>query len=223
MATITHPKHTLPTPRPTRRAAGIALALLAALGLARAAAPNVPLAEQPFPAAETTLVWVGTGESYVWMNGQWQRTPAQDYEFSVVQRRYRDRWESLKTQSRRHPAYDGSAGARDQVQYFRLGLSADTAAADVRFTLQSSFGDGEGQADREFRKGRMEFDARGVSMFAPFNRYRITQDYLYDQGELRETVELFKAKGGAETPFVKVEERASLMAQARFNTPPTRR
>lgn len=53
-------------------------------------------------------------------DGAGQRAPNHDYEFSVTQRRYGDRWESIKVQHRRLPEYDGSAGARDQVHYFKI-------------------------------------------------------------------------------------------------------
>jgi hypothetical protein len=93
----------------------------------------------------------------------------------------------------------------------------------LSFKLRSSFGDGGGQIDREFRAGTMEFDARDVSMFAPFNRYRITQQYRYEQGELIEVVELLKQKGTMETPFMRFEEQASLLAPRRFDTAPDKR
>jgi hypothetical protein len=77
--------------------------------------------------------------------------------------------------------------------------------------------------DPEFRAGGMEFDAKDISMFAPFNRYRITQQYRYEQGELIEIVELFKKKGTMETPFMRFEEQAGLFAPRRFDTAPDKR
>lgn len=204
------------------RLAAMSFAAVAGLGLARAENSALQVGEVS-AAPELALVWVGKGESYAWVAGQWKRNPSQDYEFSVVQRRFKDRWESVKTQSRRHPAYDGSAGARDQVHHFRVALEPATGAGEVRFALQSTYGDGSGTTDTAFRKGLMDFEARGVSMFAPFNRYRITQQYLYEVGELRETVELFKRSKDAEAPFAKIEETAKMMAATRFDAPPTRR
>lgn len=49
-------------PQQAARTAGMTMALFAAVGVARAT-PSVLLAEQPFRAAETTLVWVRTGET----------------------------------------------------------------------------------------------------------------------------------------------------------------
>jgi hypothetical protein len=204
------------------RFATLSIAAFGALGLARAETPALRVGESS-QIPELTLVWVGRGEAYAWRGGEWLRNVSQDYEFSVVQRRFKDRWESVKTQSRRHPAYDGSAGDRDQVHHFRVSLEPATGAGEVRFALKSTFGDGSGFTDTAFRKGLMDFEARGVSMFAPFNRYRINQQYLYEAGELRETVELFKRSKDGETPFARIEENAKMMASTRFDSPPTLR
>ncbi|MDZ7592310.1 MAG: hypothetical protein U5L05_16855 [Rubrivivax sp.] len=154
---------------------------------------------------------------------EWRRAPSQDYEFSVTQRWYGERWESVKVQHRRHPEYDGSAGARDQIHCFKLELPAANSTPGLNFNLRSSFGDGSGKIDREFRAGTMEFEARDISMFAPFNRHRISQQYRYEQGELLEVVELFKKKGAVEAPFMRFEERAGLFAPHRFDTAPDTR
>jgi hypothetical protein len=232
-----------PLLRPTRRFGGLALVLqkrravavaataaallcgAAGLALASSGKPgSLPLSEAPFPTPKATLVWVGTGTAHVFAGGQWQRAPAQDYEFSVTQRRYAQHWESVKVQHRRHPAYDGSAGLRDQVHYFRVDYPAATGAASVSARLASSLGDGQGQIDGAFRDGTLEFAARGVSMFAPFNHYRISQQYRYEDGTLTEQVELFKrgnsSGGAADAPFMKFEERATLMAPQRMNGAP---
>ena len=216
-------------PRKTRAASAVARALFATLvlvssGQAAHAQSNpsaLPASATAFPEPATSLVWVGRGEASVLTPAGWQRTPGSDYDFSVVQRRYADRWESIKEMHRRHPDYDGNAGPRDQTYYFRLDMGpvvADTLPVRVASTL----GDGSGKTDREFRRGVLEFDARGVSRFAPFNRYRITQQYRYEDGLLLETVELFKrASDGTEKPFVKIEERAELFAKRRFDAAPT--
>ncbi len=206
-------------------AAGIAVLGAAAAGLALASSVkpgSLPLSEAPFPAPKAALVWVGTGTAHVFSAGQWQRVPAQDYEFSVTQRRYAQHWESVKVQHRRHPAYDGSAGLRDQVHYFRVDYPAAPGTASISARLASSLGDGQGQIDGAFRDGTLEFAARGVSMFAPFNHYRISQQYRYEDGTLTEQVELFKRNNGgaADTPFMKFEERATLMAPQRMNGAP---
>ena len=110
---------------PTRRPwLATLFSLMTAGASAAPAASNLPLVELP-PAATAgaplaTLVWVGIGRASVWVDGAWRAAPAHDYEFSVTQRRHADRWESIKVQHRRHPDYDGSAGARDQAHYFRV-------------------------------------------------------------------------------------------------------
>lgn len=203
------------------QAALMAAALtMSAMATAAPAASPIPASATPFPASQNLLVWVGTGSASAFVNGAWQRAPNHDYEFAVTQRRYGDRWESIKVQHRRHPDYDGSAGARDQVHYFKIELPAPGAAPEVAFGLRSSFGDGSGHIDPEFREGTMTFEARGISRFAPFNQYSITQQYRYEQGKLLEVVELFKRKGSTETPFMRFEERADLLAPHRFDTAP---
>jgi hypothetical protein len=151
---------------------------------------------------------------------QWQRIPEFDYEFSVIQRRYGGRWESTKEMHRRHPSYDLSAGPRDQTYSFNIEWSTP-ANEPVVGTVWSTLGDGTLRTDREFRKGILEI-AANVSSFAPFNTYRITQDYRYEEGKLVELVELFKKKGDAEQPWVKNEEEARLFSVRTFDGPPTR-
>jgi hypothetical protein len=163
------------------------------------------------PAIEQQLVWVGTGTSYIWSDGEWIRTPGSDYEFLVRQNRFGDHWESLKVQNRTHPDYDGSAGPADQQHFFRIEYGAPTAEGDLPITLRSTYGDGHGVSDREYREAALEFEAVGVSRFAPYNRFRITQHYRYDEGVLDETVELFMLENdGTESPFAKIEERARI-------------
>jgi hypothetical protein len=211
-------------PQHTARGLLAAAALmLSACSQAAPAASALPLSATPFPASQHLLVWVGTGQASVFESGAWKRVPQHDYEFSVTQRRYADRWESVKVQHRRHPDYDGTAGARDQTNYFKTELPAAGPATELKFTLRSSFGDGAGHIDSSFRAAAMEFDARDVSMFAPFNRYRITQQYRYEQGELVEVVELFKRKGDSEAAFMRFEERAAMLAPHRFDSAPDRR
>jgi hypothetical protein len=163
------------------------------------------------PEMERQILWVGTGTSSIWRDGVWVRTPASDYEFLVRQNRFPDHWESLKVQNRTDPDYDGSAGPADQQHFFLIEYGRPNAEGNLPITLRSTYGDGTGLSDTEYRKAVIEFEAEGVSRFAPYNRFRITQHYLYEEGLLEETVELFKLKDdGTETPFVKVEERARI-------------
>lgn len=204
-----------------RLAAGVA-ALIAAAPLLAAPESKLPPLAAPSPLAPVTLVWVGIGQASVWVDGAWQRAPAHDYEFSVVQRRLDAQWLSIKSQHRRHPDYDGSAGPRDQAHHFRIDFAKAVAATAPRaFVVESSFGAGSGTIDAPARDAAMEFAARGVSRFAPFNTYRITQHYGYEAGELTETVELLERKGGADAPFMKIEERATLFAPQRFDGAPS--
>ncbi len=200
---------------------GLVAAVIGSMALAGCGkpAPVVPLHVGPAARPELTLVWVGRGEAEQLEKGAWQRVPAFDYEFTVEQRRFADHWESTKTLIRRHPGYDGSAGPREQVLFFRLDFSR--TAGGVASTVSSSLGHGAGSTDVEFREATLTLDA-DVSSFAPFNAYRITQHYRYEQGDLAETVELFKKHDGAETPWVRNSEQASLFGPRRFDGAPSR-
>jgi hypothetical protein len=59
--------------------------------------------------------------------------------------------------------------------------------------------------------------AAGVSGFAPFDRYVITQNYDYEAGRLTELVELNKGS----TPWVRNKEQATLFAAHQFPFAPT--
>ena len=200
-------------------------ALLAALatGLGCAAAPRTPLdlREGTRPAPEATLAWVGHGEAERLEGGRWVRIPTFDYEFTVLQHRYQDRWESVKTLRRLHPGYDGSAGPREQVMAFRVDYGP-AAAGQVASRITSSLGDGRGTTDPEFRRAVIVLGAE-VSRFAPFDTYRITQDYRYEEGRLVETVELLGHGPDGERPWVRNHEEATLFGPRTFPAPPTRR
>jgi hypothetical protein len=161
-----------------------------------------------------TLVWVGRGTAERLEHGAWRRDPSFDYEFSVEQRRYADHWDSVKTMRRRHPAYDGSAGPRAQVYFFRLAVAP--AGAGVTYGVTSTLGAGTGHGDGEFREAVLDIRA-DVSRWAPFDRYRITQHYQYEAGHLTEDVEL---DDGA-TPWVRNHEEAALFGATAFAAPPT--
>lgn len=178
----------------------------------------LPLREGAPPPADATLVWVGYGEAERLEDGAWRRHAEFDYEFTVEQRRYTDHWESVKHMRRRHPAYDGSAGPREQTLHFRLDLAAVDGRGHVPVRIDSSLGPGEGDADREFRTATLVFHP-DVSSFAPFDTYRIEQTYAYERGVLEETVSLDK---GAD-PWVRNREKATLFAAHTFAEPPTRR
>lgn len=193
---MTHPTHAI-----------LLLTLLTACG---SAPPSVlsQMGAQPEVRAERELVWVGTGTSYVHDDGVWRRTPAQDYTFLVHQRRVGARWESLKVQNRHRPGYDGLAGPPDQQHMFVLEYAPPVSGARA-IRVRSTYGDGQGTTDTTFERATLEFRARDVSRFAPYNWFRITQHYDYAKGTLRERVELFyREEDGTERPFARIEERA---------------
>ena len=111
---------------------------------------------------------------------------------------------------RRHPDYDGSAGPRDQSFYFRVDLQ-ETGEKGLEFSVHSTLGDGKGNSDREFREAQIVMHAN-VSSMAPFDTYRITQHYAYEEGTLRETVELLDHDGSKEKDWVRNHEVATLFA-----------
>lgn len=163
--------------------------------------------EVPAPEA---LVWVGRGESSRFEGGQWKRTPEQDYSFMVYQRRFADRWESQKVQNRADVGYGGEAGEADQQHMFVLEYGAVDGQGRRPYKLRSTYGEGQGSSDVGYRDATMEIKA-DISSFAPYNHIRITQRYEYEAGQLVETVELFKRdEEGEETPFVRVQERATM-------------
>lgn len=193
------------------------LLLSQAVGCA-GAPPWTPLRAAFGEVTETTLVWVGRGECERLEDGEWVRRPEFDYEFSVEQRRSGAHWESTKSLRRHHPDYDGSAGERAQTFFFAVEYDAVTQQGGVAGAVRSTLGSGTVSTDREFRKAQVDLRAE-VSSFAPFDRYRITQSYLYESGQLEELVELNKG----EAPWVRNREQATLYAQARFASPPTTR
>ena len=173
-------------------------------------------------APEAELFWAGTGRSYIHEDGQWVRTPHQDYVFHVHQRRFADRWESQKVQNRVHSAYDGGAGPADQQHFFLLDLGNADAAGTIPLEVSSTYGAGSGTTDPEFRSATLEFAAAGVSRLAPYNRFRIDQEYDYEGGRLSEEVLLFKQRpDGSEEPFVRIIEEARLFVPGRFTVPST--
>lgn len=181
----------------------IGIACIVMLTLSACASPPPLHLTDSFP-AEADRVLAGRGTAYRFADGQWNRIPSYDYEFSVVQRFREDGWESVKDIHRRHPDYDGRAGARDQTLYFRV-RHEKTSAGSILLRAISSLGSGEGHADSGLRHISINFRPE-ISRFAPFNTYRITQEIGEDS--VVETIELFKLKDGREIPFMKVVEEA---------------
>lgn len=166
-----------------------------------------------------TIIWVGQGKSFAYVDGEYQRSESNDYAFEVVQRRYDHTWKSVKNMHRIHPEYDGKAGAWEQTLYFEIDFSEQKG--EIVSELRSSLGDGSGTSDAACREQQFQLAVEDVSSFAPYNTIRITQHYRYEQGELLETVELFKLEDGVETPFVKIEERAVIFRPTKLEEAPT--
>lgn len=184
-------------------------------------ATPTPLDLRSAAAAEPDLelVWVGRGECERLEGDGFVRAPAFDYDFSVVQRRYADHWESVKTMRRLHPDYDGSAGPREQVLSFRVEVDP-VSDASTGGVVRSSLGLGRWLSDPEFREATVTL-AADVSAMAPFDTYRIVQHYRYERGELEEVVEL--REGGEEGAiWVRNHEHARLFAVRSFDAAPTR-
>lgn len=167
-----------------------------------------------------TILWVGSGESYVYFEGKYQRSESNDYSFEVVQRRYGNSWKSVKNIHRIHPDYDGKAGEREQTMFFEINFSK--VGNNIVSNINSSLGNGTGVTDNEFREQEIQFTVDGISSFAPYNTMRITQHYNYEQGVLLETVELFKLIDGKESPFAKIEERAVIFRPVTLENAPTK-
>lgn len=178
----------------------------------------IPLsAQSATPQSDITLVWVGRGECDRFEDGRWVRRPELDYEFSVEQRRRGPHWSSIKSMRRHHPDYDGSAGPRAQTYFFEIDFAGADHDGRVAARLTTSLGSGSGVADREFRNAVLDIRA-DVSRFAPFDRYRITQSYQYEQGRLEELVEL----SDGDRPWVRNREVAVLFGPRSFDAAPTR-
>jgi len=167
-----------------------------------------------------TIIWNGISKAYRYENGQWLRAESYDYQFDVVQKRYDNHWKSVKSLHRIHPDYDGKAGDRDQTMYFEVAYK-NLIDGKVQATINSSMGNGTGTTDTEFRKSVLTMYVPNASKFMPYNKFRITQNYNYEEGVLTETVELIKEKDGKEIPFMKNEETALIFIKSKLDKAPT--
>lgn len=167
-----------------------------------------------------TIIWNGISKAYRYENEQWVRAEAYDYQFDVIQKRYENQWKSVKSLHRIHPDYDGKAGERDQTMYFEV-LYKSLQDAKVQSVIQSSIGNGTGSSDVEFRVSELTMYVPKPSKFLPYNKFRITQNYNYEEGILTETVELILEKDGKEKPFMKNEEKAFIFLQTKLDKAPT--
>lgn len=196
----------------------IALMLLAGCGTSKQVV--IPLSRSVELDDTYTIIWNGISKAYRYENGQWLRAEKYDYQFNVVQKRYENLWKSVKTLHRLHPDYDGRAGDRDQTMYFEIAYK-NLIGGKVQATINSSIGNGTGTTDTDFRKSVLTIYVPNASKFMPYNKFRITQNYNYEEGVLTETVELIKEKDGKEIPFMKNEETALIFIKSKLDKAPT--
>ena len=167
-----------------------------------------------------TIIWNGISEAYRYEDEKWMRAETYDYQFDVIQKRYDNHWKSVKSLHRMHPDYDGKAGDRDQTMYFEA-LYKQLKDGKVQSVINSSIGNGTGISDPEFRNSVMTMYVENPSAFMPYNKFKITQHYNYEEGILTETVELIKEKDGKEIPFMKNEEKALFFIRSKLDKAPT--
>lgn len=167
-----------------------------------------------------TIIWNGISKAYIYDDGQWLRAESYDYQFNVVQKRYDNLWRSVKTLHRVHPEYDGKAGDRNQTMYFELAYDK-LIDGKVQAAILSSLGNGTGTTDTEFRTSELTMSVQDASKYMPYNKFRITQNYNYEEGVLTETVELINEKEGKEMPFMKNEETALIYIKGKLDNAPT--
>ncbi|MBY0427279.1 MAG: hypothetical protein K2Q22_16710 [Cytophagales bacterium] len=167
-----------------------------------------------------TIIWNGISKAYRYDEGKWKRDDSYDYQFDVVQKRYENRWKSVKSLHRLHPDYNGKAGDRDQTMYFEIDYRK-LVERKVQADIHSSLGNGTGITDSEFRQTELVMYVPQPSSFMPYNKFRISQNYNYESGVLTETVELILEKDGKEFPFMKNEETALIFVQGKLDKAPT--
>ncbi len=165
----------------------------------------LPLTDGPPPAGLSSSVFVGYGRSFLFEKENWVRVPAYDYEFLVYERRFADRWETVKEIHRRHPGYDGRAGRRDQTLYFVVRTSP-SAKGGLDLTIEGTLGSGKGHEEAGGSGWVLELAPAERGWFVPFDTIRIRQTRGTTKGRFAEVVELFSRRQGREIPFMKVEE-----------------
>ncbi len=182
---------------------GVAFSLVAC-----ASHTPLPLTDKPLPAALSSSVFVGHGHAFRFTDGRWVPVPEYDYEFSVLERRYSDRWEAVKEIHRLHPRYNGLAGPRDQTLYFTVRTSP---AADGGLDLKIEGTLGTGQGHENPGGGIvLELTPAEKGWFVPYDTIRIRQSRGAAEGRLEEVVELFSKRDGREVPFMKMQEEGIL-------------
>jgi hypothetical protein len=164
----------------------------------------LPLTDVPPPPALSSSVFVGHGQAFRFTAGSWVPVPEYDYEFSVLERRFSDRWEAVKEIHRLHPRYDGRAGPRDQTLYFMVRTSP-AADGGLDLTVEGTLGAGKGH-EKPGGGIALEVTPAEKGWFVPFDTTRIRQSRATKNGRLEEVVELFSRRNGREVPFMKMQE-----------------
>jgi hypothetical protein len=182
---------------------------------------TIPTSEKVIMNDTYTIIWNGVSHAYRYENNNWVRDEQYDYQFNVIQKRYDNLWKSVKSLHRIHPEYDGKAGERDQTMYFEVAYNCLVDSNNVKSSIISSLGNGSGLSDPEFRNSQLTMYVSSPGIFLPYNKFRITQHYNYEEGILTETVELIKEKNGIETPFMKNEETAWFYIKGKLDKAPT--
>lgn len=201
----------------------ISLFTLFALGISSCnstSKTSIPLSNNLLLDDTYTIIWNGTSQAYKYDQGHWLRAESYDYQFDVIQKRYDKVWKSIKSMHRIHPDYDGKAGDRDQTLYFEVYYQK-LQEQKVQSQIQSSLGKGTGSSDTEFRNATLIMYVENPSAFMPYNKFRIKQNYNYEEGTLTETVELLLEKDGKETPFMKNEEKAWIFLKGKLDKAPS--
>ncbi len=158
---------------------------------------------------ETELVWVGTGTTTIFKEGNWVATPSEDYTFMVYQKRFDTQWKSHKIMNRTNDNYSGVAGDVDQQHLFVVSYDLQNDGSR-KFDILSTMGNGTGIMDNSYENATMFIHA-GISPLAPYSHIRLTQKYDYIAGTLNEVIELVKIEDDkSETPYIRIIESASL-------------
>ena len=164
----------------------------------------LPLIDGSPPAALSSTVFVGYAQASLFAKGNWVPVPEYDYEFLLLERRFGDRWETIKEIHRRHLRYDGRAGPRDQTLYFAVRTSP---AADGGLDLVAEGTLGSGKGHEEPGGGLViELASTERGWFIPFDTIRIRRTRASTEGRIKEIVELFSREDGREVPFMKMQE-----------------
>lgn len=165
---------------------------------------SLPLTDQPPQPSLSSRVFAGHAKAARFVAGSWLPAPEHDYDFIVLERRFADRWETVKEIHRRHPRYDGSAGPRDQTLYFTVRTSP-SADGGLDLTVEGSLGSGKGH-EAPGGGAVIELAAAARGWFVPFDTVRISQDREGTSGRLAESVVLFSLRDGKEIPFMRMAE-----------------